>query len=109
MSTHLIAHHAAPLAGICTPMDLAMVFADAATPRIVGFDPCADNSARAAMTALPLLAHVAASGGESDDLGTAIVDLLGNLRHLADALEVDYLDLDAKAGRHYACELHNID
>jgi hypothetical protein len=63
-----------------------------------------DNSARASFAALAVVAFVRRVG-DAGDLGTSISDLLGDLRHLCDALGLDYDSLDLHGLAHYNAEL----
>lgn len=60
-------------------------------------DPQADNGARAGFAAEALVAYVRRVPGE---LEMAVMDLLGDLRHLCDALGFDFEDV-AKASFYY--------
>jgi hypothetical protein len=73
---------------------------------IDGADPQADNDARASFGARALATHAGLTGNGGEPLATALSDLLGDLRHLADALGVDYDDADATADMHYCAEIH---
>jgi hypothetical protein len=78
-----------------------------ATPvsQITTADPQADNNARASFAAHALHAYsqVCIGSGEFEE---ALTDLLGDLRHLADALGLDYGDADYRAHAHYVAEIH---
>jgi hypothetical protein len=64
-----------------------------------------DNAARASFAAAALVAYVN-QVGDSGDLETSIADLLGDLRHLCDALGIGYGDADGRGEYHYDAEIH---
>lgn len=51
-------------------------------------DPQVANTARAAWAARALLTHIAVTNNTGEPLGTALADLLADLRHLADVLDL---------------------
>ena len=69
-------------------------------------DPQADNNIRAAWGALALDAYTNIVG--RDDLDTSVADLLANLRHLCDALGVDFDIANHRAERYYDDEIHGV-
>lgn len=70
-------------------------------------DEARDNGTRAGHAAAALIAYARRTGLIHDEEPeTAIGDLLGDLRHLCDALGLDFADLSDKGHRHYAEELH---
>lgn len=64
-----------------------------------------DNGRRAGFAATTLLAFARHTGLLDQDTDTSIVDLLGDLRHLCDALHLDFHKLDRTGERHYTAEL----
>ena len=62
------------------------------------------NDARASFAAEALVVFTDRIG-DSGDIGTQIADLLANLRHLADAVGVDFYAADYTAARHYNAEI----
>lgn len=68
-----------------------------------------DNSRRAGFAALAVLSYAVRTGLLNDrndeEPATAIGDLLGDLRHLADSLGLDYTELDRRGKSHYVPEL----
>lgn len=63
-------------------------------------DPQADNGARAGFAAEALVAYVRRVGDPGELEMAVMVDLLGDLRHLCDALGFDFEDV-AKASFYY--------
>ena len=61
----------------------------------------AEENRRAAKRALALVSKV----NRGDDIETNITDLLANIRHLCDLLELDYAELDYGAYHHYTAEV----
>lgn len=78
----------------------------AALPKmcIGNIDPQADNNARASFAAKALTTYTSIVG-DTEDLETQISDLLGDLRHLCDALGVDYGEAAEHALYHYCYEI----
>lgn len=68
-------------------------------------EPQNDNDARAAWAGRALAWFAMNTGDLDEDLETVLSDLLSDLRHLADALEVDYGNADERAERHYQREI----
>lgn len=64
-----------------------------------------DNLRRAGLAATAVVAFAGRCSGPDEPLDEVIADLLGDLMHLADALEVSYAELDARGRRHYLAEL----
>ncbi|AER26378.1 hypothetical protein [Mycobacterium phage Y10] len=67
-------------------------------------DPQADNNTRAAFAAEALVAYVRRVG-DPGELETAVTDLLGDLRHLCDALGLDFEDAAEMSFCHYDAEI----
>ncbi|UUG69778.1 MazG-like nucleotide pyrophosphohydrolase [Mycobacterium phage OmniCritical] len=67
-------------------------------------DPQADNGARAGFAAEALVAYVRRVG-DPGELETAVTDLLGDLRHLCDALGFDFGDVAEVSFCHYDAEI----
>ncbi|HET6285724.1 MAG TPA: hypothetical protein VFG15_03100 [Amycolatopsis sp.] len=71
-----------------------------------------DNRRRAGFAAIAVVAHAVGTGSLSrhhdEDPGTVISDVLGNLRHLADSLDLDYDDLDRRGLSSYAHEIYGL-
>lgn len=86
-------------AEIETVEDLLEAFPD---DHITDTDPQADNNARASFAALAVTAYAkrtCPSGGE--EIETIIGDLLGDLMHLCDGLDLSFDALVDRAFRHY--------
>lgn len=64
-----------------------------------------DNARRAGFAAVAVVAYGERTGVIEEDLYTAISDLLGDLRHLADATGLDFDTLSNHGLDHYAPEL----
>lgn len=96
-------YQATPLENINSIGDLAEV------PKLAIADTGdikADNDARASFGAAVLVAYAERVGGESNEVDTQLSDLLADLRHLCDALGLDYDAADATAHMHYCREIH---
>ena len=70
----------------------------------------ADNSLRASWAAAALKPYAEfvlgwQSGAINEDPSTAMQDLLADLRHLADAMGIDFEDVYANAAAHYHLDL----
>jgi hypothetical protein len=69
-----------------------------------------DNGRRAGFAALAVLTYARRTGLLNDygdeEPATAIGDLLGDLRHLADSLGLGFAELDRRGEGHYVPELH---
>lgn len=65
----------------------------------------ADNRRHAAQGARALQEYARRTGLEQDEPRTALIDLLADLHHLADALGLDYLELEDAADKRYDNEL----
>lgn len=69
-----------------------------------------DNARRAGFAALAVFAYAgrvgAINGLNDEDPETVISDLLGDLRHLADSLGLDFAELDRRGRGHYEPELY---
>ncbi len=63
-----------------------------------------DNTIRAKLGITAILAY--ATESKSDDLDTVVSDMLADLRHAADALEIDFDDASSSAKGYYSEELH---
>lgn len=63
-----------------------------------------DNTIRAKLGITAILAY--ATESKSDDLDTVVSDMLADLRHAADALEIDFDDASSSADGYYSEELH---
>lgn len=50
----------------------------------------ADNNARASIGARTVAAYAEIGGGDESEAETMVADLLGDLRHLCDAINVDF-------------------
>jgi hypothetical protein len=73
---------------------------------IHGVDAQADNDARASFGAAVLAAYSERVGDKSNEVETQLADLLADLRHLCDALGLDYDAADTKAHVNYWREIH---
>jgi hypothetical protein len=71
-----------------------------------GGDVQKDNDARASFGAAVLVAYSERVGGESNEVETQLADLLADLRHVCDALGLDYEAADATAHVNYWREIH---
>lgn len=67
-----------------------------------------DNNMRASWGALALITFVdrTLGGGDGEDWGTCIGDLLADLMHLCDALDVDFDEMVDRGRMHYEPETH---
>ncbi|MFI6029484.1 hypothetical protein [Amycolatopsis magusensis] len=69
-----------------------------------------DNARRAGFAALAVFAYAhrvgAINAANDEDPETVISDLLGDLRHLADSLGLDFAELDRRGRGHYEPELY---
>lgn len=71
-------------------------------------DPIEDNTTRAGSAAVALKAYARTGGGSyltGEAPETAIYDLLGDLRHLCDALGLNFDELNDRGARHYEAEV----
>lgn len=94
-------YHATPLE-VETTDDLP----EASPEHMTDVDPLRDNNLRATWASHAVRAYAARcfpSGGEAPE--TVIGDLLADMRHLCDAIGVDYDDVDAAAWRRYDEEI----
>lgn len=93
-------YNAKPAAVVECFDDLLKAFPDS---KISDVDPQADNNARAGFAALAVVAYANRTfpGGVGEELETVIGDLLGDLRHLCDGLDLDFDALLATSWRHY--------
>ncbi|MCP2097482.1 hypothetical protein LV78_005472 [Actinosynnema pretiosum] len=70
-----------------------------------------DNGRRAGFATRAVVSYAEHTGllnDHNDEYpATAIADLLGDLRHLADSLGLDYAELDHRGQDHYVSELHD--
>lgn len=70
-----------------------------------------DNGRRAGFAAAAVLAYAARTGllseHNDENPATAIGDLLGDLRHLADSLGLDFAELARRGKNHYVSELND--
>lgn len=71
-----------------------------------GVDVQKDNDARASFGAAVLVAYSERVGGESNEVETQLADLLADLRHVCDALDLDYDAADMKAHVNHWREIH---
>lgn len=67
-------------------------------------DPLDDNRWRAEAAGAAVRAY-GVGGYDSEEPATVVADLLADLRHLCDALGVDYDQLDARGQGHYLAEI----
>lgn len=69
-----------------------------------------DNGRRASFAALAAFAYAgrvgAVSGVNDEEPATVLSDLLGDLRHLADSIGLDFAELDRNGRDHYDAELY---
>lgn len=96
-----------------TGLDAGTVFASMAATipddHTYDIDPATaelDNTVRAQRIAKVLLATNTCSAPEDPE--TVIQDVLADLRHLCDALGLDFGLVDSRAYSHYAAELHGV-
>lgn len=71
-------------------------------------DPSTVNNVRARFAAEGLLAYATRTGINGEEPATALKDLLGDLRHLCDALGLDFAAIDDSAYSAYQEELGGI-
>lgn len=100
--------YAAKLAAVSTIADLIALNAsqtvDLPAPDDVT-DPAESRAVRAMSLVSALAPYAKGCGTETDDFETAITDLVGDLRHLADALGVDFRQVIWRSSRYYREEL----
>lgn len=96
-------YQATRLENVNTVEDLAEVPKLAITH---GGDVQADNDARASFGAAVLAAYAQRVGGDNNELETQLSDLLADLRHVCDALGLDYEAADMTAHVNYWREIH---
>uniref|UniRef100_A0AAU8GUI9 MazG-like nucleotide pyrophosphohydrolase n=1 Tax=Mycobacterium phage BabyBack TaxID=3158877 RepID=A0AAU8GUI9_9CAUD len=65
-----------------------------------------DNSYNVSWAAVAVSAYVKVIGGDDEEVGIAIEDLLGDLMHLADAAGVDFDEALNKAEFNYDAEVN---
>lgn len=65
----------------------------------------ADNYRRACRAAVAVKSYAQITHDQGESPGSVMVDLLCDLMHLADCLDLDFADLANRAGTHYAPEL----
>ncbi|MFZ2530507.1 MAG: hypothetical protein WAX14_23120 [Rhodococcus sp. (in: high G+C Gram-positive bacteria)] len=63
------------------------------------------NALRALLAATALVPYVKRCRSGNDGFEEQIADLVADLRHLADTLDVDWGDVDARVASNYAAEL----
>lgn len=87
--------------------ELADLAAGAGRGALTLVDPQADNDCRARWGAQALIAYATNQGKASlqEELETVASDMLADLRHLFDALELDWEGLSAKADENYRAEI----
>lgn len=87
--------------------ELADLAAGAPRGALTFVDPQADNDCRARWGAQALIAYATNQGKASlqEELETAASDMLADLRHLFDALDLDWEALSAKADANYRAEI----
>lgn len=80
--------------------------ADALPPGQIGitYDPQRDNNARASFAVAALVAYRNVVRGD-EDIETVLSDLLGDLRHLADVVGVDFDEANDRGRYHYDAEV----
>ena len=88
-----------------TTMDDLRELPDRSIRSVHGVDMQNDNDARATWAAQTLVAYTALVG-DSGELETQIVDVLADLRHLCDALGLDYAAADETAATRHSEEIH---
>lgn len=66
----------------------------------------ADNTARASFAAQALVTFVERVG--ENEMGTNVSDLLGDLMHLCDALDIDFDEAVEKGRWHYEAEIEGV-
>lgn len=66
------------------------------------------NALRGLLAAAGLVPYVQRCGTTIDDLEVQIADLIGDLRHLADACEVDWDNVERRVESNYAAELRGV-
>ena len=72
-------------------------------------EPQGDNNARAALAASVLVAFAETGSVQFEDFDTTLGDLLADLRHLCDALELDFADISWRAENNYQSEIRGIE
>lgn len=85
----------------------ALTAAESKSPEDVALS--ASNDRRVSWAGAAFLEYARNTGiyeQPSEDLARHLSDLLGDLRHLADALGADWEELAASAGKHYRAEIH---
>lgn len=108
MSDASIEYKAERLPGIETSKELRASVEGRERPRI-GYTldtQSRDNGVRAANAAEGLIAYARPIGLETEELTMVFGDFLGDLRHLADAVGVDWDAVDERGQDHYRCELY---
>ncbi|ALF00949.1 hypothetical protein SEA_SERENITY_82 [Mycobacterium phage Serenity] len=65
-----------------------------------------DNTYNCTWAAVALSAYTKVVGGDDNEVGTQISDLLGDLLHLADAAGVDFYEALATAETNYKAEVN---
>lgn len=99
---------ASSMSTAATPRDLSVSVAAIAVPLPLSWEcsnPADANVVRALPAAHAVVGYADRIGAADDDLRTAIADLVADLRHLADAVGVDWDDVSATADRDYSCEV----
>jgi hypothetical protein len=88
-----------------TIADLQTILADIAGDGHLRFDDLThDQNLQAKWAADAVLAFAGETGMDGEDCSTVIGDLLANLRHLCDLLELDFSALDRRGYDHYCAE-----
>ncbi len=64
-----------------------------------------DNTARASFAARMLVAYTDIKGGGDDGIETGVGDMLADLRHLCDAVNVEFDAALTRGDRHYNAEI----
>jgi hypothetical protein len=64
-----------------------------------------DNTRRAGFVISALRAYSQKTGMSGEDFETTISDMLGDMRHLCDALDVDFDAASERGGGHYEAEV----
>ncbi len=96
-----------PFAAVRTLADLAAV-RDAHTSKhpdpSTTLDPAAARAVRACEALVAVVPYGERTHADTDDLGSVLADLAGDLRHLADQLGLDWHDIDRRAQSYYGDE-----
>jgi hypothetical protein len=66
-----------------------------------------DNNVRASRAALALVTYAERVGGGGEEPETNLTDLLADIMHLCDALDIDFDTTAVRASRHYFAEALN--